>query len=47
MLPTAVSASNVVNTVVVAAGDYIEIRVTKAAIGSSPTDIEVCIEEAA
>jgi hypothetical protein len=47
MLPTAVSASNVVNTVVVAAGDFIEIQVTKAAIGASPTDIEVCVEEAA
>jgi hypothetical protein len=47
MLPTAVSASNVVNTVPVVAGDFIEIQVTKAAIGSSPTDIEVCVEEAA
>ena len=47
MLPTAVSASNVVDTVTVAAGDFIEIRVTKIAIGATPTDIMVCVEEAA
>jgi len=48
MLPTAVSASNVVNTVAVAAGDFVELQVTKAGvIVTTPTDVEVAFEEAA
>jgi hypothetical protein len=45
MLPTAVSAFNIVDTVPVVADDYVEIRVTKAGvITTSPADIEVSLE---
>ena len=42
---TAASGSDAVNTVAVVAGDFIELRVTKAAvITTSPTDIEVAVD---
>jgi len=48
MLPTAVSASNIANTVAVVAGDFVELQVTKAGvIVTTPTDVEVAFEEAA
>jgi hypothetical protein len=45
---TTTSGSNTVNTAVVAAGDTVDIEVTKAlSIGTSPSDIAVTLELAA
>lgn len=42
---TAASGSDIVDTVSVVAGDFIELRVTKAAaIATSPTDVEVAVD---
>lgn len=44
ILPTAADGSNLATTIAVAAGDLIDIQVTKAAIGASPVGITATME---